>query len=161
VATILLTEQADAHYVEPHTVRTRDRLRVRLWAWQLDRALARGARPDSSTLLSLHASRLIGHNARQGLARELRDLPGQASRPRSRLDPGIPICRRGVLRAVGLLEELAGRLEGPEPVDARAVAQVRTLLRSADSPLFAPNAGDDFLRALQTTLDALERWVSV
>jgi hypothetical protein len=161
MATILLTEQPDARYVEPHTVRARDRLRARLWAWQLDRALAGGARPDSNAALSLHAHRLIGQKVRRRLACELRDLCGDAFRPRNRLDPSVPICRRGVLGARGLLEELADRLEGPGPVDACGVARVRALLRNADSPLFDPGAADEFVRTLQTTLGALETWVAV
>jgi hypothetical protein len=161
VATILLTEQPDARYVRPHTVCTRDRLQVRLWPWRLDRALARGALPDSSAALSLHAHRLIGRNVRRALARELRELPGSAAHPRSRLDPTVPICRKGVLQAVELIEELAQRLEGPEPVDARGVAQVRNLLRSAESPLFDLNGVEEFGRALQAALDALAGWVSV
>lgn len=161
MATILLTEQLDAPFVEPHKVRPSDRLRARLWARQLECALARGAWPDSSAALSLRASRLIGRGFREALARELRALPGEASRPPNRLEPGVPICRRGVLQAVGLLEELAGRLEGPEPVDACAVAQVRALLRNADSPLFNSNGPEEFVRALQAMRDALERFVSV
>jgi hypothetical protein len=64
-----------------------------------------------------------------------------------------------VLQGVGLLEELAQRLEGPEPVGARAVAQIRVLLRSGESPLFDPNAAREFVHALRTTLAALERRV--
>jgi hypothetical protein len=161
VATILLTEQPEARYVEPHTVRTRDRLRARLSAWRLDRALARGARPDSTAALSLRARRLIGRDVRQALARELRELPGDAVHPRHRLDPTVPICRRGVLHATGLLEELAARLEGSEPVDACGIAQVKALLRSGESPLFDPNGANEFVRALQTTIDAFKRFVSV
>ena len=161
MATILLTEQPAAPYVEPHNVRPSDRLRARLWARQLESALARGASPDSSAALSLRASRLIGRDFRAALARELRALPGEASRPHNRLEPVVPICQRGVLQAVGLLEELAGRLEGPEPVDACAVARVRGLLRNGDSPLFDSKGPDEFVRALQATRDALERFVSV
>jgi hypothetical protein len=161
VATILLTEHPDARYVEPRTVRIRDRLRARLWAWQLDRALALGAWPDSSAALSLRAHRLISGHVREALTHEVRELLAQASRPRNPLDPGVPICRRGVRRAAGLLEELAGRLEGQEPVDACGVAQVRALLRNADSPLFDLDAEDEFVRAVQATLGALELCVSV
>ena len=73
----------------------------------------------------------------------------------------MPICRQRVLQAVGLLEELAARLEGREPVDARGVAQVRALLTNADSPLFNPTGVEAFVRALRTTLDSLEHCVSV
>jgi hypothetical protein len=161
VATILLTEQPDARYIEPYTVRRRDRLRARLSIWKLDLALARGASPDSSPALSLRANQLIGRNLRRRLAQELRELPTQAARPHCRLDAGVPICRQGVLRAVGLLEELAARLEGREPVDARGVAQVRALLTNADSPLFDPTGVEAFVRALRATLDSLEHCVSV
>src|SRR5581483_12164170 len=78
---ILLTEQPDARYVEPHTVRPRDRLRARVSTWKLDRALARGASPDSSTALSLRANQLIGRNVRRRLAQELRQLPSRAPSP--------------------------------------------------------------------------------
>lgn len=161
MATILLTEKPDARYVKPHTVRTRDRLRARLSTCKLDRALARGASPDSSPALSLRANRLIGRKLRRRLAQELRELPAHAARPLHRLDAGVPICRRGVLQGVGLLEELAMRLEGREPVDARGVAQVRALLTNADSPLFNPSGVEAFVRALRKTLDSLERCVSV
>lgn len=161
MATILLTEQPDARYVEPHTVRTRDRVRARVSSWTLDRALARGVSPDSSPALSLRANRLIGASARRRLAQELRLLYARASRPPCRLDAGVPICRRGVLRAGGILEELATRLEGPGPVDARGVAQVRVLLTNADSPLFNPTGVDEFMRAMRTMVDALEHCVPV
>lgn len=161
MATILLTEQPDARYVEPYTVRRRDRLRARFCTWKLDRALARGASPDSSPALSLRANRLIGRNLRRRLAQELRELPAHAVRPPCRLDAGVPICRQGVLRAVGLLEELAARVEGRDPVDARGVAQVRALLTNPDSPLFDPAGVEAFVRALRTTLDSLDHSVSV
>jgi hypothetical protein len=159
--TILLTEQPDARSVCPRPVRMRDRLRTRFCASQLDRALAGGASPDSSVALSLHAHTLIGPRVRRELASELRALPGEAARPRSRLDARVPICSRGVLSAVVLLELLADRLAGPEPVEARGVAQVRALLKGADSPLFDPSAALEFGQALQRTIDALERCVSV
>lgn len=161
MATILLTEQPEARYVEPHTVRARDRLRARVSTWKLDRALARGISPDSSPALSLRANRLIGRKDRRRLAQELRELPPRAARPPCRLEAGVPICRQGVLQAVGLLEELAARLEGPEPLDARGVAQVRVLLTNADSPLFNPLGVDEFVRAMRAIVDALERWVPV
>ena len=161
MATILLTEQPDARYVELHTVRRRDRLRARFCTWKLDRALARGASPDSSPALSLRANRLIGREARCRLAQELRELPAHAARPPCRLEAGVPICRQGVLQAVGLLEELAARLEGREPVDASGVARVRVLLTNADSPLFDPVGAEAFVRATRMTVDALEHCVSV
>jgi len=161
VATILLTEHPEARFVEPYTVRTRDRLRARVSTWKLDRALARGVSPDSSPALSLRANRLIGQRVRCRLAHQLRQLPPRAARPPCRLDAAVPICRQGVLRAGGLLEELAVRLEGGEPVDACGVAQVRVLLTNADSPLFNPSGVDEFVRATRMMVDALERCVSV
>jgi hypothetical protein len=69
MATILLTGQKDPSYVRAHQIRTSDRLRARLCAWQLDRALARGEPPDSTVALSLRAHRLIGPSIRHMLAR--------------------------------------------------------------------------------------------
>jgi hypothetical protein len=159
--TILLLEQPDGRSVHPFPVRRRDRLRARLCASQLDRALAEGTSPDSSVALSLHARTLIGPNVRRELARELRGLVREAGRPPSRLDARVPICRQGVLQAAAVLEELADRVAGAEPVEARGVAQARVLLRGADSPLFERNGALEFGRALERILSALEQFVAV
>lgn len=159
--TILLTTQEDTYFVRPQPIRTRDRLRARLFAWQLDRALARGAPPDSTAVLSLRAHRLIGPGSRRAVARELRALPRQAAQPKSRLDPGVPICRRQVLQAAEILAELADRLANWEPVDALGVAQLRVLLRDGCSPLFDPNPAHRLERALRAASDALECRVAV
>lgn len=156
MATILLTGQTDTSYVRVHPIGTSDRLRARLHAWQLDRALARGAPPDSTVALSLRAHRLIGPGVRHAMARELRALPHQAARAQNRLAPGVPICRRQVLQAAGVLALLADRLADSEPVEALGVAQLRVLLRDASSPLFDPNRARELEPELHAALDALD-----
>jgi hypothetical protein len=60
------------------------------------------------------------------------------------------------VRALELLNDLADRLEAPEPVDARGVAQVLMILRDAESPLFRPGRAGRLAEAIEAALDALE-----
>jgi hypothetical protein len=156
MSTILLTEQQDTRYVRPRPILTLDRLRARVCSSRLDRALANGAPPDASADLSLHAHRLIGPRIRRELARELRALPREAARSRHPMNPQVPICRREVLEAGDLLEQLADRLADADPVDPCGVAQVLVLLRDGDSPLFHPSRARELERTVEAALSALE-----
>jgi hypothetical protein len=161
MATILLTTDEESCYVRAHAIRLRDRLRVWLGARELDRALARGAPPDSAATLSLRARRLIGHNTRRALARKLRALLREAAQPQHPLEARVPMCRRHVLHAAGILEELASRLAANEPVDVVGVAQLATLLRDGSSPLFDPSRAHELERILHGASEALEYAVPV
>lgn len=156
MAMILLSRQGETLYARPCRIRRRDRIGARLAAWQLDHALARGASPDSSVALSLHAHRLLGPAARRALARALRDLPQDAAQPRSRLNSAVPICWRQVLEAGATLNRLADRLDGREPVEALGVATLRVLLRDGCSPLFDPRRAQELELTLHRALDALQ-----
>lgn len=156
MATLLLTQRSDTSSVRLHRSLVTVRIWVWLRSWQLDYALAHGVAPDSSAALSLRAYRLIGPRRRRALARELRRLPATAARPQYRFDPHVRLRRREVVRALELLNDLADRLEAPEPVDARGVAQVLTILRDAESPLFRPGRAGRLAEAIEAALDALE-----
>jgi hypothetical protein len=156
VATLLLTQRSDSSYVRPHQSLVGERIWGWLHSWRLDHALARGEAPDSSAALFLRAHRLIGPKFRRALAAEIRALPAAALRARHPFDPRVPVRRQQVLESLELLEKLADRLEAPEPVDARGVAQVRVLLRDGESPLFDPDRGVEFAEAFEAALEALE-----
>lgn len=132
------------------------RLKVWLFSAGLDRALAAGVSPDSSFQLSLRAHALLSSPRREGLADELRSLIGQAQRSRGCFDPTLPLSRAAILACRDEIEELAERLEDPEPVDVRGVALVHTLLRTGDSPVFGGADPDDLESALWCASEALD-----
>ena len=161
MATLLLTHRSDTSYVRPHRSLVRERISARLHSWRLDHTLALGEQPDSSAALFLRAHRLIGPRCRRELAHEIRALPANARRANHPFDPHVPLRRREILDAAELLEELADRLEAPEPVDARGVAQVRVLLRDGESPLFNPGRANQLAEAFEAALEALEPAVAL
>jgi len=155
MTTVLLTDSDNPRCVTPERGDVRARLLTRLRSRQLDRALAAGTPPDSSAALSLRAYTLIGPGFRGRLARSVHTLIEDAQRRRP-LDPGVPICRRKVLRSVRTLEQLADRLAAGGPVDVRGIARLELLLNDADGPVYERPAADDLEPALREALRALE-----
>ncbi len=136
--------------------RATSRVRARVRARRLDRALAAGAPPDSCTDLSLRAHGLIGSRARLGLALSIRRLIEDAGHPLRPRSFSVPICRRKVWRSRATLAAVAERLISDEPLDARGVAQVRVLLSDGAGPVYDHPAADDLEPALERALGALE-----
>ena len=153
---LILTEHPDSGYVISRRSSRRERLATRLRAWQLDTAIANGANPDSTAVLSLRANRLISRPARRRVSRSIRRLLQQSRRPPRPIHEGAPVCWRQVFRTRPLLEELAARLAGSGPVDARGVAQVHLFLTDGTSPLFGHPRAEELEAVLQAALDALE-----
>ncbi len=129
------------------------RVSAHLRVGELDRALAGGAVSDSDVALTLHARRLISPTMRRRLALLLRRIVESArrtARPPARW-PGDQVAR-----ASADLLFLAERLECPEPVDARGVAQVRVLLGDGGGPLHANRNAHDLVEAAREAVAALE-----
>ena len=156
MTTLLLTQQPDGCCVISRQITTRERVAVRLRAWQLDVAIASGADPDSSAALSLRANTLIGSQARRRVSRSVRRLLQQSRRPPHSIHESVPVCWRQVIRARPLFEELVDRLEEPGPVDARGIAQLQLLLTDGTSPLFTRHGVNSLQAALEAALDALD-----
>lgn len=156
MATLLLTEPSDTSYVRLQRSLGTVRIWVWLRSWHIDYALAHGAAPDSSAALSVRAHRLIGPRCRRGLVRELRGLPASALRAQHPFDPHVRPCRREVAAALEVLGDLADRLDAPEPVHARGVAEVLMILRDGESPLFKPVRAGRLAEACEEALEALE-----
>ena len=107
-------------------------------AGELDRELAAGTSPDASALLAIRSRRLTsrGHRARvaAGLSRAVRDAGagphgfGAAVRPDA----------REVVAARVVLARLDRRLRAAEPVSARGVALLESLLTDGTGPLYRP-----------------------
>ncbi len=133
-----------------------DRMLVRLRESRLDRELARGASPESSVALALHAERVIRCAERTDLARNLRRLLEVSAAPRTPLRPGALLCRERVLAARNETEALAERLLAAGPVSVRGVARLRVLLSDGSGPLYRRRGGADLRAELSDALHALD-----
>jgi hypothetical protein len=121
----------------------------------LDRDLADGAAPESSTSRAVHADRLARPAERRQLASYLLSLEQAAVAPpvgRSR----VPMCRDRVRQARTELDALAERLSSGGPIDVRGVAMTRVLLSDGNGPVFQRRNQTDLRVALRAALAALE-----
>jgi hypothetical protein len=150
---IVLLEQGDGLRVRQ--VRPWDRLTARLRTAALDRALAAGTSPESSVALAVHAEHLHNGAQRSLLARSLRRV-GASSEAPSFQHRHAPFDREAVRRARAELDALAARLASSEPLDARGVARVRTLLADGTGPLYGQHEPERLRRELVATLASLD-----
>jgi hypothetical protein len=135
------------------------RLRVRLQASKLDRALAGGADPRETPELTLRASQLIDSRRREQIATsidQLLYLAGQDKRAFlgwSRM----PFDRSGVRASWGLLRQLAERLRRSGTPSPRGVAMAQRLMSDFRGPIFTSGRANRLPEALAATISALER----
>jgi hypothetical protein len=156
MTTLVLTDRRNPGCVIVAHSRATVRVRARVCARQLDRALAEGVSPDSSADLSVRAHDLIGSRVRHMLAQTIRRLVQEASYPLRPTHFSVPVCRSKVRRSRRTLEDLADRLVSGEPLDARGVAQLRLLLSDGAGPLYDHQSADDLEPALERVKVALE-----
>jgi hypothetical protein len=155
MTTLVLTDRRNPGCVIVARSRAMAHLRARVCARQLDRELAQGISPDSRAVLSMRAHDLIGLRTRSMLAQSIRRLLDDAAHPVGPMHFTVPICRSKVWRCRDALEEVANRLAGGEPLDARGVALVRLLLSDGAGPLYDHPSANDLAPALERVLDAL------
>jgi hypothetical protein len=138
-------------------VRPFDRIRARLRARALDRALAAGKPSESEPAVALRARRLTEISKRAELARTLSQVVNRARQASSTASPHVqvPIARRAVLGATDELSELASELVAPGPVGAGGVAQVQLLISDGTGPLYNPNSRVDLPTAVRRAIEAL------
>ena len=119
-----------------------------------DRILLRDGHSVGSPLLAWRATELASVRERERLANEARRAVAAAD---PHYLPGSEPLNRGAVRveATGL-EELARRLEAPEPVSARGILLARRLLDDPRSALFEPGGGDALHAELAVVRAALE-----
>jgi hypothetical protein len=154
---LLAGARGEIDAITPWRVRLRDRLAMRVRAFGLDEALARGVAPESSPALELRASSLIGPTAWQ-LGDHLRRILLAAESGTRFPIHAVPISRRLIHAVEPELWRLAVRLLDDQPVDVRGVASVRGLLCDGRGPLYGVGAGEaGALRdAVTAAIDALE-----
>jgi hypothetical protein len=156
MTTLVLTDRRNPGCVIVERSHTVARVRARVCSRQLDRELAQGISPDSSAILSVRAYDLIGVRMRAMLAQSIRRLVDDAAHPLRPMHFTVPICRSKVWRCRHTLEEVADRLAGSEPLDARGVAQLRLLLSDGAGPLYDHPGANDLAPALRRAVAALE-----
>ena len=135
-------------------VNFRDRISARLRAPQLDRALAEGASPATSTPMRLRAQALMHPSNRRSLAASLRRIAG--GEPSATIGARMRVSPEHVSEAREDFERLARRLSGTSPVDVRGVALAHELLTDGTGPLFSPHGRDGLSASLRRAVAALE-----
>ena len=114
--------------------RLRDRVRARLRAHQLDRALASGVPVELTPALALRARRLTALSDRRAKAVT---FDACCVRPAKRCRPYVRMTRRERVAAAGsALSRLAEALAQPGPVAARGAAEASLLLTDGTGPLY-------------------------
>jgi hypothetical protein len=144
--------------------------RLRAWSWQrvslaltacwraasLDRQLAAGASPRASPLLALRAQRITGRRSRVRVADGLRRAIGDAQTSTPGFSAAARPHRHELLAARTVISTLEHRLRAAEPVSARGVALLRTLLSDGTGPLYRPRERGALGSELRAAAAALE-----
>lgn len=131
-----------------------DRLVARLAARRLDRQLAEGVSPGTSSQLSLRASVLTAPAKRRELADIIRRIARHEVEPAA-FGVRLAASREQTSRARPALERLAQRLVDPAPVDPRGVALTQELLSDGSGPLLWDRSQEDLGTRLAEALAAL------
>ncbi len=134
------------------------RLTARVRTERLDRDLAAGADPDTSTELALRAQALLRPDIRGQLAQGVDRVIAQAgpNAERARVRAGIPVRRAAARAALTDLYELRRKLIGSGPVSAQGVAQTTVLLTSGWGPLYHGSGTDELRRVVRRAVRALD-----
>lgn len=133
------------------------RLRVFVMRGELDRQIAAGRPYAANAALGLRARQLTDPRNRRQIARNLRGIVDYAHRHRSgRMISAVVIEPAAVRTGRQAIFELAGRLEGSDPMSPRGVVLAGTLLTDGRSPLFNPHSERTVAQAVSEVHDALE-----
>jgi hypothetical protein len=153
--TILLAQERDPYALSVSRAGLRNRLLARARSFELDGRLSAGANPDSSALLSLRAMQLQSPANRRRLAGGFRGRLSASRRAAHPIDRHVPLARAEIRRFAELIEELADRLDAPDPADPQGIARASLLLREGNSPLYTGAAAGELGPALRRTIDQL------
>ena len=134
-----------------------DRLIARMLAPWLDEELARGMGASLSEAHTARAEQLARTRARRAVAHKLDKLVDRAQNPRllSRIAL-IPPCREQVHDAMPLIVAIRSRLLSGEPLPARGVARLKTLLSDRSGPCYVYRGPQSLTLALQEIAELLQ-----
>jgi hypothetical protein len=138
------------------------RVLARCAASRLDRELAAGASPESSSRLAARAVQLTSMKTRRNLAASVRRILTAAGDPAAvtmitARPSRLPLARARIRQSAGPLAALAGSLAVPGPVSAQGVAMVSQLLADGAGPLYRKASVDDLGDLIDKATRALTR----
>ncbi len=138
------------------------RVLARCAASRLDRELAAGASPESSSRLAARAVQLTSMKTRRNLAASVRRILAAAGDPAAvtmmtARPARLPLARARIRQSAGPLAALAGYLTSPGPVPAQGVAMVSQLLADGAGPLYRQASVDDLGDLIDKVTWALTR----
>jgi hypothetical protein len=136
--------------------RLTDKLLARLFGASLDRQLAAGRAPESSSLLAARAQHIVAIRTRRQLARNWERLLHAAHRAHGAYHPAIPVRSDSIVAAEPDVHELVRRMTAPLPVPARGVAMATALLTDALSPVYNSRSQDSLAVALEAAITELD-----
>lgn len=125
-----------------------DHLIARMLGRSLDRELAAGVTPQVSSAHAARAAQLTRERTRCAVAHSLGRLIEQVEAPTARIRITAIPCREQVREAKPMIRAVAARLRSAEPLDARGVARLKTLLSDPTGPCYAPGSADALTVAL-------------
>ena len=154
--------QDDQGHLTLGRLRPWHRVLARCTASRLDRELAAGASPESSSRLAARAVQLTSMKARRNLAASVRRILAAAGDPAAvtvitARPARLPLARARIRHLAGPLAVLAGYLAAPGPVPAQGVAMVSQLLSDGAGPLYREASADDLGDLLDKATRALTR----
>ncbi|HEX3513109.1 MAG TPA: hypothetical protein VHT26_03780 [Trebonia sp.] len=136
--------------------RVTDRLLARMLGASLDRQLAAGRTPESSSLLAARAQRVVAMRSRQRLARDWENLLRVARRAHGPYHHALPVCSDHVIAAEPAVRELVRCMTAPLPVAARGVAMATVLLTDALGPVYNRRSEVTLAAALEAAIAQLD-----
>ena len=142
--------------LEMRSSRPADRLLARILGASLDRQLAAGRTPESSSLLAARAQRIVAIRSRQELARNWENVLRAARRGTGTYHRALPVCGDRVIAAEPAARELMRSLTAALPVTARGVAMATALLTDALSPVYNSRSQDSLTAALEAAIAELD-----
>jgi hypothetical protein len=122
----------------------------------LDRELAAGVGVLISEAHAARAAQLTADRSRRALAHSLERLIDRAEATESRFRIAAAPCRDQVRHARGMIGATAARLRSAEPLEARGVARLKTLLSDPTGPCYAPCRTDALRVELQDIAKSLD-----
>jgi hypothetical protein len=135
-------------------------IHLALIAWwqapRLDAELAAGVNPAASAVIGTRAQLITRRRSRRRVADGLAGALARARSGNQGITAAIPPHAREVLAARAVLSALDRRLRSPQPVSARGMAMLRTLLTDGTSPLYQPTSPGALGSRLRAAAAALE-----
>jgi hypothetical protein len=134
-----------------------DHLIARMLGRSLDRELAAGVSLRVSTAHAARAKQLTTDRTRRAVANRLERLVERAKGPVSRFQLTSVPSRDQVHEANCVIRAIAARLRSAEPLEARGIACLKTLLSDPAGPCYAPSRP----RELTVTLHDISKLLDV